>query len=36
MADTGAEKVPRAMVSGEDMMSGGIPRTWNRIPVVIP
>jgi hypothetical protein len=35
MAGAGAEKVPRG-VSGVDMMTGGIPRTWNRIPTGIP
>jgi len=35
MAGAGAEKVPRE-VSGAVVMTGGIPRTWNRIPTGIP
>lgn len=36
MAGTGAERAPRVMVSGEGMMTGGILRTWKRIPAVFP
>jgi hypothetical protein len=35
MAGAGGEKVPR-VVSGVVMMTGGIPRTRNRIPAGIP